>query len=58
MPSSSWNDTADGIVFRAAESHGGRYVKEFSRQMWLQLGMRVVVLSAHHDTNGTLSLAM
>ena len=40
-----------------AETHGGQYVKEFARQMWMQLGMRVLVLSAHHDTTGTLSLA-
>ena len=43
---------------RAAELHGGQYVKEFARQMWMQLGMRVLVLSAHHATDGTLSMAV
>jgi hypothetical protein len=41
-----------------AEVHGGQYVKEFARQMYMQLGMRVLVLSAHHDTSGTLSISM
>jgi hypothetical protein len=40
-----------------AEGNGARYVHEFARQMYLQLGMRVLVLSAHHDTSGMLSLA-
>jgi hypothetical protein len=40
-----------------AEIHGAQYVKEFAQQMWTQLGMRVLVLSAHHDTNGVLPLA-
>jgi hypothetical protein len=52
-----WIVAANGVLFRAAETHGGRYVQEFCCQMWKQLGMRVLVLSAHHDTNGTLSLA-
>jgi hypothetical protein len=47
----------DELINRTAESNGGRYVKEFARQMFNQLGMRVFVLSAHHDTNGTLSIA-
>jgi hypothetical protein len=45
------------LSFRAAELHGGKYVKEFARQMWMQLGMRVLILSAHLDTDGTPSLA-
>ena len=45
------------LIDRMAELHGGQYVKEFARQMFAQLGMRVLVLSAHHDTNGTLSIA-
>ena len=40
-----------------AKLHGPQYVKEFARQMWMQLGMRVLILSAHHDSTGTLSLA-
>jgi hypothetical protein len=51
------NVAANGVLFRAAETHGGWYVQEFCQQMYKQLGMRVLVLSAHHDTNGTLSLA-
>jgi hypothetical protein len=45
------------LFVRVAEVHGGQYVKEFARQMWMQLGMRVMILSAHHDTQGNLSLA-
>jgi len=37
--------------------NGGRYVSEFARQMYQQLGMRVFVLSAHTDTHGTVSIA-
>jgi len=48
---------ANGFLSRMAELHGGQYVKEFANQMFMQLGMRVLVLSAHHDTTGTLSLA-
>jgi hypothetical protein len=40
-----------------AETHGGQYVNQFARQMYLQLGMRVLVFSAHHDTSGALSLS-
>ena len=43
--------------FRMAETHGGQYVNQFARQMYLQLGMRVLVFSAHHDTSGALSLS-
>lgn len=49
--------TVSQWVPRMAELHGAQYVKEFSKQMFMQLGMRVLVLSAHHDTTGTLSLA-
>jgi hypothetical protein len=44
-------------TIRAAQSHGGKYVKDFARQMWMQLGMRVMVFSAHIDTEGNLCLA-
>lgn len=46
------------IALRSAELHGGQYVKTFAREMWMQLGMRVLVFSGHHDTEGTLSLAV
>ena len=42
---------------RMAETHAGQYVKEFAQQMYRQLGMRVLVMSAHHDTQGLLSLS-
>jgi hypothetical protein len=51
------SDQILNISSRMAEIHGAQYVKEFARQMWTQLGMRVLVLLAHHDTNGVLSLA-
>jgi hypothetical protein len=55
---SSWTfDQIVNISFRMAEVHGAQYVKEFARQMWTQLGMRVLVMSAHQDTNGVVSLA-
>ncbi len=37
--------------------HGSQYVKEFARQMFRHLGMRVLVLSAHTDTKGTMCIA-
>jgi len=40
-----------------AEGYASKYVKEFTQQMHLQLGMRVLVFLAHHDSNGVLSLA-
>jgi len=55
---SSWTfDQMVNISFRMAEVHGAQYVKEFARQMWTQLGMRVLVMLAHQDTNGVVSLA-
>jgi len=55
---SSWTfDQMVNISFRMAEVHGAQYVKEFARQMWTQLSMRVLVMLAHQDTNGVVSLA-
>jgi hypothetical protein len=55
---SSWTfDQIVNICFRMAEAHGAQYVKEFAHQMWTQLGMRVLVMLAHQDTNGVVSLA-
>lgn len=50
-------ESSGELINRMAELHGGQYVKEFAYQMFAQLGMRVLVLSAHHDTTGTLSIA-
>ena len=45
------------FIDRIVEAHGGQYVKEFAQQMFTQLGMQDLVLSAHHDTTGSLSIA-
>ena len=50
-------EPSNQFIGRMAEAHGGQYVKEFAWQMFNQLGMRVLVLSAHHDTNGALSMS-
>jgi hypothetical protein len=42
---------------RTAELHGAKYVKQFSRVMWQQCGMRLVVIEAHHDTKDELCIA-
>jgi hypothetical protein len=42
---------------RMAEKYAQQYVKEFSEQMWKQLGIRVFVLTAHKDTAGTIDVA-
>jgi hypothetical protein len=34
-----------------------RYVKEFTQQMYQQLGMRVFVLSAHMDTEKNICIS-
>lgn len=40
-----------------AEKHADRYVKEFAKKMWTQLGIRVFVLTAHKDMSGTIDVA-
>jgi hypothetical protein len=40
-----------------AQKHGQQYIKDFTSNMERQLGMKVMVLSGHLDTNGTVSLA-
>jgi hypothetical protein len=42
---------------RMAELHAAKYAKQFSRVMWQQCGMRLIVLEAHHDTKGELCIA-
>ena len=42
---------------RMAEKYTQQYVKEFSEQMWKQLGIRVFVLTAHKDTAGTIDVS-
>jgi hypothetical protein len=41
---------------RVAELHMAKYTKKFSWVMWKQCGMRLIVLEAHHDTQGELCI--
>ena len=40
-----------------AEKHADAYMKQFAEQMWMQLGMRVFILTAHKDTLGAIDIA-
>ena len=40
-----------------AELHGSQYVQEFSRKIYQQLGMHVLVLVSHVNTRGTTCMA-
>jgi hypothetical protein len=40
-----------------AEKHAHNYVKQFAQQMWMQLGLKVFILSAHKDSLGTIDIA-
>jgi hypothetical protein len=44
-------------IRRMAELHGAKYIKQFARVMWLQCGIRLVVLEAHNDMKGELCIA-
>ncbi len=40
-----------------AEKHAHAYLKQFAEQMWMQLGMRVFILTAHKDSLGSIDIA-
>jgi len=47
--------TKEFTICRAAERYGRRYVKEFATKMRRELGMKVLVLTAHIDTKEVIS---
>jgi hypothetical protein len=38
-----------------ADKNGGRYIKEFADQMERQLGMKMVIMTAHVDSSEVIS---
>jgi hypothetical protein len=47
----------DIFIYSTAEKYGRKYVKDFATTMRRELGMKVLVLSAHVDVSGTVSYA-
>ena len=43
---------------RLAEKSGAKRIKTFAAQMYRELGMRMVILTAHTDTEGRIALAV
>lgn len=59
---SNLNDPRSGrrqqaVLPRAAEKFGRKYVKDFAHTMRRELGMKVLVVTSHVDTKGTVSYA-
>jgi hypothetical protein len=44
-------------LYRTAELHGAKYIKQFARVMWKQCGMRLIVFEMHKDTKTELCIA-
>ena len=44
-------------LYRTAELHGAKYIKQFARVMWKQCGMRLVVFEMHKDMKTELCIA-